>query len=211
MAHDTRIGNQSGISLADQYDVPGSIAGLHRLDTEEVKTVHDMSATLFAERASGRIFRIATGALTQSVDFEVVGSAMGGTQSRIYGIQVQIDIAIGDVLDIARCAVVARSSETNREIPIWMWNNVDGATIRMDDGTGTLANEVFLVPNPLFTMPPFMLFGPSQPLFVDQIAMRGSTAAFGAGDVTITALVYSAIATDQVSGSESFGVPVPSW
>ena len=43
-----KILSQAGISLADLYNVEGSIAGIEQLDTRELPIVHEMSGTIFS-------------------------------------------------------------------------------------------------------------------------------------------------------------------
>jgi len=65
-----KVLGQVGVSLADAYDIEGSIAGVDELVTRDVSLTHDMAATIFSERVSTAIRRSATAALAQNTLFD---------------------------------------------------------------------------------------------------------------------------------------------
>jgi len=203
-----KILSQSGDSLADIYDVAGSIAGIDHLETHELPIVHEMGHTVFAERMGGRHTRIVSGALSQSDTFDVTSTDMTNGINRVLGVAV-----FGDADPNARIenAVVSiRDPVTEREFPIWIWdqaNNVS-STIRIIDNGGAVGQQEALIGSAL-QLPSFV-FGPDQPQSMPQFVFRGVAQAFGAGNITLKALIYRTFAS-VASGLSSRGVPVPGW
>lgn len=206
MPHSTKILSQAGISLADTYDIQGSIAGLEELDATSVKTVHEMGATIFSERLSGQILRAEPAAMAQSTSTSAALANFSAVATRILGIQVLVDVTAR----MLRCAVVARAVRAPiQEIPIWVWDATNEDSITMsDDGAGP-ANKIFLRPSATYTANPTLLIGSNQPVIVDQLVMRCSSNAFGAGTVTPTMIVYVAFA--GLGGLSAAGLPIPGW
>ena len=204
--HNAKIQTKSGDSLADTYDVVGSVAGLEFLDTEEVKTVHEMGGTIFSERASGRI-RTFSQTLAQSLDFATAIADLSGPPFRLYGVIVVTSVTAR----IATLCVSWRGLDPQTEHPIWVWDGTNEDTVRFDMlGIGT-GNRLVLRPIPEYSHFPYTGYGPSQPFNVGQLILRGTTTAFGAGTVEATVNLYQAVVTSNVVGSESRGVPIPSW
>jgi len=201
----TKILSQSGISLADTYDVQGSIAGIENLETENLPIVHEMGATVFSERVTGDVFRITTGVLLQSVDYNVVFSDLPIMPCRLLGVQVFSDTAAR----LARGAVNIRNN-AGREMPVWVWDQTNELAVDFSDNGAAVASHEVLTPAPGFAQLPTMLFGTAQPrLGMSELALRGRTTAFGAGNVTVTALFF--IAFPEQQGIPSIGLPIPSW
>ena len=201
-----KILSQSGNSLADTYDVEGSIAGIDELETHELPIVHEMGATVFSERFSGAIRRVTTGAIAQSTTWDLVLDNLPSGITRILAVAVYMDAA-----RVNEATVLLRD-ENGREIPIFIWDtNESRVTIRIDDnGTGVVtSNALINVARDV----PSMLFGAGQVQRVADIAFRGTSTAFGAGTVTVTALIY--VGHSAIGGvpgnTNSRGLPVPSW
>lgn len=208
MAHSNKILSQAGISLADVYDIEGSVAGLEELDVSEVKGVHELGGTIFSERLQGAIDRRTTGAIAQNTDWDIILTALGNIPTRILGVLVFTD----DSARIGHATVSVRNPTEGRELPIFVWDSAEGViTIRMEDDGAGVANHVALANGGSLniTKLPSMLIGTELPVTVDEMAFRGRTSAFGAGTVTITALIYRAFT--QIGGISSYGLPVPSW
>lgn len=200
----TKILGQAGVSLADQYDVRGSIAGVEVLDSEEVKTVHEMGGTLFSERVSGSVNNITTGAILQNIQFDIGLSFSQLT--RILGIQVVT--TSNTRLSRVQVSISSPPAFDNTDMPVWVWDLADGArSINVLIG-GALQVLNLLVP-PLAPLLPNFLTGQDSPRGVFTLNMRGLTTGFGAGNVTTQMLVYAAF--PQAAGLSSFGLPVPSW
>jgi len=204
-----KILSKSGDSLADMYDVQGSIAGIGELDTRELPIVHEMGGTLFSERLGGNVRRHPSGTILQSVNFDVIGADFNASLARIIGVAVFVDT-------IARMSFVqvsVRSEVQEREVPIFVWDAAfdDEVAIRVEDNGGGAANTFMLRPISASSIGglPCLLTGSEQPEMINQLAFRGRSLAFGAGDVTAILVIQLArVLTTSVS---SRGLPVPSW
>jgi len=201
-----KILSQSGISLADMYDVEGSIAGVEQLDQEDVKVVHDLGDTIFSERLSGGMNNtLVSGAIAQDTNFDAVLDLGAVSVVRILNA-----IVLADAARIENAMLAVRDAETGEECPFWHFDtngSVDTVLdIRIDEGAG--AGNAFIL-RPGATSFPSMLLGNSQAQPITSIAFRGRSTGFGAGTVAATATVNILFA--QVGGLSSFGVPVPSW
>lgn len=201
-----KILSQAGASLADVYDVQGSVAGIDQLETRELPIVHEMGSTVFSERLSGNHRRQVTAALAQSTAFDVVLTDFGqGNVQRILGVSVLANFSSR----IARAMVAIRDPIDERELPIFVWDTANDAesVIRIVDNGAAAVDMSVLIPNPLIL--PSMLLGDGQPDQMPDIAFRGVTSAFGAGTVVLTLLIYHVFA--ELGGVSSHGLPVPSW
>lgn len=201
-----KILSRSGDSLADTYDVEGSIAGIDQLLSREVTLVHEMGATIFSERLTGGIVRLTSTALAQDTEWNIVFEVVTTTMSRVMGVLVFADVSTR----IVSATVSLRDPATEREIPISIWDSSeDRVTVRMvDDGSAVTVFDAMVSAMNGPTLPNMMLGG-AQRSPLNEIAFRGLTTGFGAGDVTCTALIYLLHAS--VSGLSSRGLPVPSW
>lgn len=202
-----RILGRAGTSLADIYDVDGSIIGVDELDSREVKTVHEMGGTIFSERLGFALRRQDTAAILQTATFDHVLADLPAFVTRIMGLSV-----FADADRVLNCCVSLRN-EAGREMPIWCWDAaVDDAIVaRVDDDGGGAANLILLRPVAVLENIPTML-ATFQPQNVPEIAFRGTSATFGAGDVTVSLIVMLG-RTDVVGekGISSQGLPIPSW
>ena len=210
-----KILSRAGVSLADIYDVKGSIAGIDQLETRELPIVHEMGATIFSERYSTTIRGIETGDIAQNITFEIALTNLPQSPTRLLGLQVLTDVGAR----ILRCAL----SVTNpigaigggggaQDMPIWVWDATNAlfetATIFNDGASGNLD---VLISHPASMLAPIMVGGLGQNRdMVTNLRLQGRTTGFGAGTVAITALLYLGFAFDT-TGLSSFGVPFPSW
>jgi len=200
-----KILSRAGVSLADTYDVQGSIAGIEQLESREVTLAHEMGATIFSERLSGSIRRANTGDILQSVSWNIVLSDLPNFITRVLGVQVFADDS-GRVNDVT---VSIRDEDAGREIPIFAWDlNFTNVVSRIEDNGGGV-NTVRTLVNAIVGAPS-LLIGDSQPQAVNRIAFRGSSTAFGAGNVNVTMVLYQAF-THIAGGLSSFGLPIPSY
>lgn len=203
-----KILSQSGMSLADQYDIEGSVAGVDELVSEEVHLVHEMGAVMFSERFGAEMRRSHADAMLQSVTFDIVTTDFARTTIRILGVVVLTD----NPARLQNCMVAIRdgTSGSEREMPIFAWDtNEASLDIRVQEDGAAVGSLSFLQNALDIGVLPSMLVGASQPRFVDQIAFRGQTTAFGAGTVDATMLLYIAFA--EMGGLSSVGLPVPGW
>ena len=210
-----KILSRSGVSLADIYDVKGSIAGIEQLETRELPIVHEMGATVFSERYNTTIRGIVTGDIAQNITFEIALTSLPLAPTRLLGVQVLTDVGAR----ILRCALSATNpigaiggGGGAQDIPIWVWDATNAlfetATLFNDGASGNLD---VLIPHPGSLMFPTMVGGRGQgPDMVRDLRLQGRTTGFGAGTVAITALLYLGFAFDT-TGLSSRGVPFPSW
>ena len=203
-----KILSKSGDSLADTYDVEGSIAGIDELLSEEINLTHEMGGVLFAERLVGRVFTLPALGKLQNTAF-ATGFTVALTPARILGLQVITDVA--GRLANAQVSIAGQGT-TNNDMPVWFWDVAADAEgpIRIILG-GVLATLSILRPITPSLIPNLTICRaegqpPQSPL---SLSLRGVTGGFGAGTVDITALVYVAFA--QTGGLSSRGLPLPGW
>jgi len=198
----TKILSQAGISLADAYNVVGSVAGIEELVSREVQLTHDMAATLFSERMSSNIVATSTGAISQTTSFDAEITGLPATPFRVHGIM----LLNGNTDTIARIAniCVVMVSEGGRDLIVWAWDGTV-ANFRVEGQTDEHLGETLNFGSRL----PTLGMGGDQPVTVPQMFMRGTTTTFGAGTVNIASRVH--ISFSQLEGVSSFGLPIPSW
>jgi len=202
-----KILSRAGTSLADVYDVEGSIAGVDQLLSEDVNLVHEMGSTIFNERLTGAISPVASAATAQSL----AGSASGGafTQTvRLLGIQVVVDEVETRLDEVT--VLIAGPGTT--EIPIWTWVQADGAILQPMNLAGSVGDVLLLTPAlGRITLLPNLLFGdqPDGQVGGTTIITRFNTSAFGAGTIVVTTIQHIAFAA--TGGLSSRGLPIPGW
>ena len=200
-----KILSRSGASLADIYDVAGSIAGIDCLETRELGIIHEMGATVASERFSSEIRRFDTGALNQNTTFDVVQTNLPAGIWRVLGIIVLANTNVRSLT----AQVSLRDPTAGREVPVYVWDSTNDvqSVVRIVENGAAAANFESLVP--AHVRLPSIGVGAGQPLQVSEIAFRGLTSGFGAGTVQHIALVH--ICFSQITGLSSRGLPIPSW
>ena len=204
-----QIRSQTGMSLADVYDVEGSIAGVEQLESRDVNLTHDMAGTVWSERLAGRILVASTGAVVQNTDFSanMAQDVLPQATARIFSVLVSVDTTAR----LLRCAVVLREMFLAQEIPIWVWDGSNESTMELSVG-GATATLISLDPNPAYTRLPSLQLGGNVSSTHDwRIFLRGTTSGFGAGDVDTTMHVHFGFPDSRGSGLSSRGLPIPSW
>lgn len=201
---------QVGVSLADSYDVVGSVAGVEELSTHEVHVVHEMGATIFSERVSGSVVVLTSGAIAQSTVFDASFGVDPLTPRRILAITVIVDTS--GRTEQAQVSIGEITPGAEQDVPIWSWASGTGTDleriIRIQQAGAAIGSEFLLQPGP-GSQVPNMLFGTQQPFPVPTINFRGVSTAFGAGTVTMRAIIYTGF--PGVTGISSVGLPIPSW
>jgi len=199
-----KILSQSGRSLADMYDVAGSVAGIDQLETRELPIVHEMGATVFSERFRTTIRRMPGAATAQSTDISITLANLPESIARILAVQVLSD----DASRIAHAVVSSLDATTGQEIPIWVWDGTFETGRVLDNGTTAVFD--ILTPSPGHSFIPTFTGGALQgSVRVDRLRLRATTTAFGAGNVFLTGLIF--VAFSYEGGVSSFGATVPSW
>jgi len=205
-----KILSQSGNSLADIYNVEGSIAALGRLSTEDTVTVHELGHTIFSERLRSQIIRTSSGGIAQSTAWDnTISAELPLTPWRVLG--VSVISGDGSAGEVDNLSVALRDNTTGREIPIFVWDDVVDTEfgIRLIDNGGAAGNHNFFRAIAGIEGRPSMGMGTLQGLSVNEITFRGLTNAFGAGTVTVRALIHIAFAA--AAGVNSRGLPLPGW
>ncbi len=206
----TKILSRTGFSLADIYDVEGSIAGIEQLETRELAIVHEMGATVMSERFTTRVFRISSGGQLQNVAFNVELITLPETPARLLGVQVITTLASR----LARCAVLATDPTLGQDIPLWVFDTTtnDFEAIVMEDASASVAREILVPRHGMnINFPTFVGGRRQQDSMVSSVTLAGLTTGFGAGTVTTVALLYLAFPRNDGSRPATPGIPIPSW
>jgi len=200
-----KVLSQSGITLADVYNVQGSIAGIEQLRPEEVALVHEMGETIFSERFQTTFRRMDSGDVAQNLEISEIITNLPQTITRLLGIVVSTDVDSR----ITRASVSVRDPGAAQEIPIWVWDESTTLLTRFVDDS-VLGNRFILVPSaPTVALPNFIGARGQGPNMVDEIRLHARTSGFGAGTVQVTALFHFAFSFQ--AGLSSKGLPIPSW
>jgi len=205
----TKILSRAGASLADIYDVEGSIAGIEQLETRELGIVHEMGATVFSERFSTRIIRITTGDIAQNTDFNIEEVNVSETPARLLGVQVFATV----VSQTLRCAVLATDPILGQDFPLWVFDTAatNSDTVFLEDAA-VHSNKQVLVPRIGIPVGPAFVGGREQQgTMASSVTLTGRTTGFGAGVVVHTALLLIAFARSDGSRSPPRGITIPSW
>lgn len=211
MTDSRRILSQAGTSLADVYDVEGSVVGLEALDVSDVKAVHELGGQIHSERLLVFGLQIGSTALAQNLTWDVELSVFPDSINRILSIAVIADV--GSRID--NCSVHIRDSLTLRDIPIWMWDSVNDLEGAVRWSAPAVAAHVAL--RPVINLPggaPCLLARTGTSRRMPTLFFRGLTSGFGAGTVLALALVNVARPDDAVpapGNPSSHGLPIPSW
>lgn len=206
-----KILSQAGTSLADVYEIEGSIAGLEQLDVEDIKGVHDLGPQIHSERLLSFLVLGATANHLQDVTFEVITAGIPDSTNRLLGLSVISNKAAR--LDHA--SVVIQDPDTGRELPIWIWDTADDRERQITWSLDGAAVAVFFELSSLATpnIPQLLTrIGPSGAM--PQLILRGLTAGFGAGNVTTRVIYHLArpnTGNPPAGEASSHGLPIPSW
>lgn len=200
-----KIRARTGVSLADIYDIEGSIVGVDELVPQEVQTVHEMGHTIFSERFGLTIARASSGAIAQSTAWNNTLTPNAQSFYRILGIAVLSD----QPGRVSNCVISIRSATLGREVPLWVFVNADGAsTIQLVENGGAVAAAELL--NGTILGLPGLGAAAEQRDSCPEIVFRGLTTAFGAGTATQIVLVQLGLAS-PAGGLSAYGLPMPSW
>lgn len=199
-----RVLAQAGTSLADVYDVEGSVAGVEELLSRDVQLLHEMGGTVFSERASAAIRLRTTGAIAQNTSWDLAITELPAGMSRVLSAQI-----ISDSARVDHASLHIVEPIVGREVAFWAWDTNDDPEVQLRTQLDSVVSEVFLLRPSSGILLPNFLVGDGQPQIISDMAFRGVTTAFGAGTVTVQAMIH--IAFSQVGGVSSRGLPVPSW
>jgi len=210
VSHSRKILGQAGVSLADVYDIEGSVVGLENLDVSEVKAVHDLGGQIHSERLISFIVLSSSGAVNQSAAIGVTAGGIPDSVNRLLGVSVLASAAAR----VDHVALTIQDADTGREFPIWSWDTNDDREQQILwslDGAGAAA---FFLLSTLVTQLPQLLTRLGTSLAMPQLVMRGTTSAFGAGTVTVRALYHLCrpnTGNPTPGEPSSHGLPLPGW
>jgi len=206
-----KVLSQAGTSLADVYDVEGSIVGVEQLDATEVKAVHDMGGQIHSERTLGVLLRSATGDLDQTETFGAILGTFPDCIARVFGVTVLADTAgrMGHV------SIAIRDRSNDREFPIWTWDSLnDTENIITWSNDGAAVGEFVQLVSLQRSLPSMIMrMGTGRQLA--EFVFRGESLTFGAGTVEAFALIHLGrpVLNEVATPGEpkSHGLPIPSW
>lgn len=206
----SKILSQAGDSLADSYDVAGSIAGVDDLLTRDVSLLHEMGGTIFSERLTSQVLTISSGAVAQNTVFGGEYEDAADSPTRILGIQVLTSTA--SRVQLASVSILRSDGEQEQPIFVYDSDDDEEGLVRCTVSGGSAATYGHL--SPRLSAVPILMTRMGNSNTMPDLKLRGLTAGFGAGTVQITALVLTARAGPAVpvpGTPESHGLPIPSW
>lgn len=210
----SKILAQTGMSLADSYDVEGSICDISDLLTKEgVNLTQEMGATIVSERMQSSFLELRADGILQSVAFNVVSDPLPDCVNRLLGACV-IGTFSATGTGVSACSLAIRDNVTGREYPFWAFDTVAGlesAIFWSDDGAAVA--EVSIV-EPTISSLPEMVFRQGAAKLMPSIVFRGEMVAFGAGTPDVIAMIHLGRASATAPGAgepRSHGLPMPGW
>lgn len=205
-----KILSKAGQSLADMYQVAGSIVGVDELETRELGIMHELGATVFSERFTTTILKARSAPTAQNTNIDMSFDGQSGTSmARVLGVAVFCNIAAQmATFQVSVHREPGVGTNVDQDYPVWIWGGDSFPTrISLD---GTLVQRDVLLGAPGQVHLPNFLEGSKQGTNpVLDLRMRGRTAGFGAGTETIWVLIYLAFTVS--GGISDFGARIPSW
>lgn len=208
-----------GSSLAQIYDTIGTKIGAGAdLRTDEIALVHEMGHVIFSERLQFSIRHLVASAVAQSTAIAVVITDLPTAHYRILNATV-FTTSGATAAHFSDLSLHQRDVSSGREIPFWTWDLANGGVVgnvRVDLGSGVVLVPQ-LIPSAAAghvrqqSMGRGFVEGAPPGDGVRAIALRGTTAAFGAGTLDVTAAVLIAHALPGPGQIRSEGLPIPSW
>jgi len=211
VTHSRKILSQAGTSLADVYDVEGSIVGLENLDVTEIKGVHDLGPQIHSERLLSFNLIADSTALAQNLTWDVVLGAIPDSINRI----LSIIVVSGNGARVSHCQI-SITDPAGVDHPVWIWTASDiVSNIRWQELTGTIVTAHALRPTPGATgSTPTIISRMGNEAALPTLSFRGLTTGFGAGTVRTRALILIARpdrGAPAAGEPSSHGLPIPSW
>lgn len=205
-----KILSQAGTSLADVYDIEGSVAGLHSIDVDEIKGVHELGGQIHSERLVAFLTTQTTGGVLQNTTFANTSGSFPDSINRIMHLSVLASVGAR----LAHVSVAFQDTASGREIPIWVWDNADDRDQAIEwsnDGAGATTVQHL---STLVTHLPTLMTRVGTPRLMGALILRGLTSGFGAGTVTVflvTQILRPNPAVVVPGDPSSHGLPIPSW
>lgn len=207
-----KILTQSGASLADIYNVQGSIAGIDELVSNDVSLVHEMGAEILSERIITNMVIIATASNLQNVTFGITIPAnnIPDTVNRLLAIVVLSTASAR----LSICSLAIRNVITGRELPIWVWNSTDDPERAVEWSLDGAASATFVQAAAPTDMLPYLITRTGLDRRMPDFVFRGATLGFGAGNVTtrcVLAIARGSAPNPTPGEPGGHGLPIPSW
>jgi hypothetical protein len=208
----SKILSQAGDSLADSYDVAGSIAGVEDLISQDVQLLHEMGGTIFSERLRSQVITLATGAIGQNSEFDAsfAWDSLVDSPVRVLGIQV----VASAVTRVQLAQVSIQGVGSMSEIPFFSYDYDDDAAGLIILSIQGAAVSTYIHLSPRQIQVPTLVTRAGDSGVMPGFILRGLTTGFGSGTVQCTALIHVARAgqaTPVAGDPKSHGLPLPSW
>jgi len=211
VSHSRKILSQAGVSLADVYEIEGSVVGLENLDVGDIQGVHDLGPQIQSERLRTFYVTLATGDILQNIAFEVIAGGIPDSVNRILGVQVIFENA--GRLDFASLSI--SDSVTGNEIPIWVWDKNDDPERRMRWSISGAAVVQDIQCQPLGpSLLPYLITRHGDSGLMPNLIFRGQADGFGAGNMNarcVVALCRPNTGNPGAGEPSSHGLPIPGW
>jgi len=211
MSHSRKILSQAGVSLADVYDVEGSVVGLENLDVSDIKGVHDLGPQIHSERL--QVFNLIADstAVAQNVTWNIELGAFPDSINRLLSVFVMADTAART----AHCAISIRDPLSLIDHVIWAWQSVVDIEANLLWAAPTVGTQVGLrvLAGPRGDVPT-LIARTGASAAMPTLFFRGLSLGFGAGTVRVRALIQIARPDEgnpAPGAPSSHGLPIPSW
>jgi len=204
-----RILSKAGESLADVYDVEGSVIQVADLVTGELPIVHDMASTVMSERMHMTQLTATSGAVPQSANFGAQIANWVDVPTRIMSIAV-----IGDTASRLSHITITQRDDGGAEHPLLVWDSAQDVEriCRIDLlGVGVSNNIIYA---PSIPVSQVLMVRDGETSQMGTFIMNGTTTAFGAGSLEVLMCVLVARPTRDTPAAgdaKSWGLPLPSW
>jgi len=183
-------------------------------DQEGVNLVDELGSRVFSERLVSHIITIASGAIAQSLTWDVPSVTIPDSINRILGIMVFVDVTAR----VDFCSVSVREtpvSVASNSIPLWAWDSAVDVEYNLRSlQAGSTQNRITLAPRPALNGFQSMMLRTGIGRIMPLLDFNGVTNAFGAGTLNASARIYLA-RPDTIAPSagepSSHGLPIPGW
>jgi len=212
MGHTRKILAQAGASLADVYQIEGSVVGLEDLDVEDIKGVHDLGPQIQSERLRAFITVIDSTAILQTITFGVGTADFPDCVNRVVSCAVVVD----DASRLSHCSVCIKEGSTGIEYPIFVWDDGDdeSSPYIWDDGGGSAPLTILRPIHQMNNAVPCIVSRAGDAGDMPNMIFRGLSTTFGAGTVrarAILQIIRPATRFPTPGEPSSHGLPIPSW
>jgi len=211
VSHSRKILSQAGVSLADVYDIEGSVVGLEELDVENIKGVHELGAQIHSERLLVFGLDANSGLVAQSTNWSISLGGFPDSINRILSICFIADTAAR--VDFCNLNILDGGSLQGHPIAAWDSNVDVEQQVRWLNPT--IATETLLMPTRQIAGGlPTILARTGASEVMPTLEFRGRTLGFGAGTVRTRALIQVARpdrGNPAPGEPSSHGLPIPSW